>query len=679
MGGKTRLQMRSDMATDLKITEGTELTAAELNRGLERAVADLSRFLPREKIYEESLQFAVTGEEVTMPVDTDVDRIVTSTVLTSHAAGYSMSIAGQPDVPRVLTITINDANISITGMTFIVQGTDRDDLALTEHFHFTFGMHVAGESTTLTGKKEFKTVRTIEINQLTGSWSGDTVTVGVGAYTDVWVSLANKPVKWGSERDVTDVDANALARNTDFYIDYMKGRIKAISGGDIVASDTVTISYTKGQLWVDISALADFIRVDRVEYPVGQIPQTLVQHDVWGDIVTITGGSEQEEQGSMAEDKHIRVYYSAEHQPPTEYSPGSVPEFLENTILMAAEAYALFTYASKQEVAAETRLASAASQLSSANSAHTLLSTAMTNIKKYLDNNSTSDAKTSLASANGDHSAFGTALTNLKKYLDNNNTTDAAGLLDDINNDTEALRLAIAAALDAANAYLDLVANDITVANAVRAKYIETVNYVDGGTEPDILAYLTSGDALLNTVAVGGESTEVMEAYRRYAETVSAALVGAFERDRAFYIQNATARTNAALAYVQEAAQRLSEVRSYIERSAGYATISSLFGREAEARVASINTYLRQAEGYATVAATFAREAEDRIATINAYVAEAAQYVQTAGGYMALADRFRAEAIERRNEVYSIWRDRRQYIGDYVQSSMKQLPSYNNR
>jgi len=228
MGSKTGLQMRTDLKTDLRTT--TEITDPELNRAIERAVSDLSRMLPRERTYEESLQFAVSDEEVTMPVDTDVDRIVASYSLTDAAAGLSLSIAGQPDVPRVLTITVNDTNLSITGMSFIVQGTGRDDLALTEHFHFTFGLHAAGESTTLTGKKEFKTVRSIEINQLSGTASGDTMTVGVGAYTDVWVSLANKPIKWGSEKNVTDVDTNALTRNTDFYIDYMAGKIKAISG-----------------------------------------------------------------------------------------------------------------------------------------------------------------------------------------------------------------------------------------------------------------------------------------------------------------------------------------------------------------------------------------------------------------------------------------------------------------
>lgn len=606
MGGKTRLQMRTDLKTDLRTT--TEITDAELNRAIERAVADLSRMLPREKTYEESLQFAVPAEEVAMPADTSTDAVVKDEVLNLCGAGSNTSIAGQPDVPRPLVITITDANNTLIGLTIDVYGSDENGEAIHETFFFTRG----ASGKTITGKKYFKKVYMVYTTQLEGAGPGDLLDVGYGAYTDVWVGLANKPIKWGSEKDVTDVDANALTRNTDFYIDYINGRIKAISSGGIVAGDTVTISYTKSQLEVDISSLADLIRVERAEYPVGTVPQSFVPFDVWGNILGVTGGPEADEQGFMAEDKHIRLYYAAEHQPPTDYSPGSVPEFLENTVLLAASAYALFIYALKQEIAAETQLSATA---------------------------------TSLGNATGTHSALAIALTGLKKYLDNNSDKDAAGLLKAIPA-AASLRTAIAEALNQTNAYLDLVASDITNANAVRKKYIDTVNYVAGGAEPDIKTYLASGDAILNTVAVGGEGIDVPEAYRRYAETVKSALVGAYETDRTMYLQNATLRTNAALAYTQEAAQRIANLRSHIEQSAGYAAVSSLFARQAEAILAQISAYLRQSS----------------------------TYIEAAGGYMIMADRFRTEGIERRNEAWSIWRDRKQYIGDFTMSSVRQMP-----
>jgi hypothetical protein len=102
--------------------------------------------------------------------------------------------------------------------------------------------------------------------------------------------------------------------------------------------------------------------------------------------------------------------------------------------------------------------------------------------------------------------------------------------------------------------------------------------------------------------------------------------------------------------YVQEAAQRLSNLRSYIEQS----------------------------NSYTAIAAVFAREAEDRISKVNSLLAEAAHYVEVAGGNLVTADRFRTEYNQRRVEVDSIWRDRKQYIGDFASSAMLQMPNYPN-
>ena len=79
MGGKSLLQCRADLRLDLK-DSGALWSDAELNRCIERATADLSRFLPDEKIYEDSLQFAVADESVTFPKDTSLDAVVADDV-----------------------------------------------------------------------------------------------------------------------------------------------------------------------------------------------------------------------------------------------------------------------------------------------------------------------------------------------------------------------------------------------------------------------------------------------------------------------------------------------------------------------------------------------------------------------------------------------------------------------
>ena len=614
MGEKTKLQMRTDLAIDLKVTIDTEISTAELDRSIERAVADFNRFLPDEKIYEDSLQFSVADESVTFPKDTSLDAVVADENLQAAAAGSTAPLDGQPDMPRPLTVTITDANLSINGMVITINGTDKDDQGLQE----TFG-YIRGDSKTIVGKKYFKNILRVDFVQLSGGGPGDLLDIGYGAYTDVWVYLANSPIKWQSESATNDDDSDAaVVRNTDFYIDYANGRVKAVAATTpgIDAEDTCTFAYKKSQIGIDLSDLPGLIRVQRVEYPVGQIPQCFVQGDTFGKYYVVTGMGESEEQQQMAEDQQYRIYYDAVHQAPGEYSPGTIPEFLEGTVETMAGAYALYIYALKQEHQAATDVAS---------------------------------ARTALASANTAHTALGTALTNVKKYLDNNTDEDAAAILKDITDDVAELRTKIITAQDLVNSLIDGVVTDLTSADTARANYMgATANYVDGGAAPDIKKYLDDGDALLNTVPVGGEGQDVPRAYAEYAQRVKDSLVAAHEQDRAFYQQNATARTNAAMGAANEVAQRLSNLRSYIEQAAGYTAVSN----------------------------TFAIEAGHRAGDIVAYLQQASQYIGAAATVVSLADRFRAEADERRNEVYTIWRDRKQYIGDFTAGSMRQMPDY---
>ena len=88
--------------------------------------------------------------------------------------------------------------------------------------------------------------------------------------------------------------------------------------------------------------------------------------------------------------------------------------------------------------------------------------------------------------------------------------------------------LEVVAAVDAAATYLDAVATDVSNADGVRTSYISTTNYVDGGSEPDIKTYLASGDALLNTVAVGGEgAARSMDAGGGRTASAGTAMTGA--------------------------------------------------------------------------------------------------------------------------------------------------------
>lgn len=366
-----------------------------------------------------------------------------------------------------------------------------------------------------------------------------------------------------------------------------------------LASDDIT-DYVSIDLAGYINAddgMEGMIRVRRVEYPTGEIPQSFCQHDVFGTLLTITGMGESSEQERLSVGKTIRIYYDAPHIIPSHDEAGSVPAFLDDTILLASSAYALFQYA-----------------------------------LKFMHQSDVDMTAAGLALA-----ACGVALDKVSVYLTNNAGEDAKSWLTKITTDIANLRTAVSASLNSAQAYLIAVDADTDAADSARANYIPT--YVDGASAPSSKKYLTDGAALLNKIADGGEGQEVPLAYREYARSVAEALVGPHEEDRRLLAQNATLRTNAAMVYAQEVAQRISNLRSYIEQATAWGEIAGMFIREAEQRLA-----------------------------------EAVHYSTTGTQAMLLAERFQVIATDRRNEVWSIWRDRTQLIGDYSQSSMRQMP-----
>lgn len=337
MGIKTLTQVRADLRIDLK-DSGALWSNAELDRCVELAYADLSRYLPREKFYEESLQFSITDETFTTPIDTDIDRIVDNESLTGKVSGNSCTVDGQPDVPRPITAIITDGSDTITGLVITISGFDKDNLAVSEVLAYA-----KGQSKSLVGSQYFKYISSVVLTQVGGVTTSTTLEMGIGAYTTVWVSLANRSIKYNSE--TTSVGT----KDTDYYIDYVNGRIKVIST-TFAANTAYTISYDRSHINIDLLSIPGFIRQSRVEYPVGEVPQSMVQVDVFGSLLTITGMGEAEAQSDMAEDNHIRVYYDATHSPPTDYVPGTVQNHLESSTGMLAEAYALLIYAWKSVV-----------------------------------------------------------------------------------------------------------------------------------------------------------------------------------------------------------------------------------------------------------------------------------------------------------------------------------------
>lgn len=525
-----------DLKIDLKST--TAWSDAELTRCVERAVADLTRFRPREMSAEFIVDADVDDESFTTPAAADPDKYVDNMDLPNTVVDTSTAtLTGTaPDMPRPVAILVTNTNSDITSFTIRVKGTGRGAKYIEEDFYFSGGL-------SQTGKKYFETITEIEFVEITGNTTGDKLDIGTATNVGVFVQLANKPIKFQSDGDIT-----GFTRYTDYVMDYYGGRIAMKSGGSMVAATAYTIDYTKSKIAVDISDLKDLVRVERVEYPAGSVPQQMSTKEVWGNILTLTSDGWQS-QGEASDDEHVLVHYLAQHQPPSDNAPGTYPSFLDWTVELAASAYALFIEALQYELAAAA----------------------------------------SITSLEG-------ALTNATKYLDNNAGADATGLLADIAANIAEIRTKIIVATGAMNNYLDdVAATDLDAATV-------------GAT-----AWLLEGELLINQLNDGG--ADVATKFADYARTK---------------VQIANARIQAASGYAQEVAARLSDLRAYIETSAGYNRVGE------------------------------------------AFVAEADRYQQAANTNLQLADRFRAEAVERRNEAWAIWGSPSQYAPQYTMTPVRQ-------
>ncbi|KKL77913.1 hypothetical protein LCGC14_2030110, partial [marine sediment metagenome] len=426
--GLTLQGFRDKLAIDLKITIGTEMSIVELNRAVEKTVDDLSRYLPLEKVHEETLDFDVSDESFTTPAAADPDAIVDAQSLSGKVSGGTLTIAdATPDVPRRLTVTRNEVfeGAASIELTITIKGTDPDGNYIEERWYLKDLVSLIA----LQGELYFKYVTTVEVTNAGGS-SDDTIDVGTGNAYDSYIFLANKPLRPNSGETVTsDPAGTTYTRDTDYTIDWTNGSIRFINDGSMVAGTAYLIDYTKSRLGISISSLLPVVtKISKVQYPVNQIPQQFVSFNIVGDFMFVASMVAGQSQQELADKAHIAIWYERRQMPPSEHSPGSYPDVLDEVIAIGGAGYALLTEAQQYEQAAATAI-----------------------------------------------TTMNTALTNAIKYLNNNSDADMAGILQDITDDAAKLRTAIATALDAANAYLDEVdITDLGKANVGAEAYTET-------------------------------------------------------------------------------------------------------------------------------------------------------------------------------------------------------------
>lgn len=570
-------EMLAELTKDLKMTLGSEISETEAIRCINRAVDDLSRHIPRERIYEHTWVEAVTDDSFTTPAAANATSLVNAADISATVDGGTLTLVTTwLDVSRPVAFLLTDAGSSITRLTLIIKGIDADGVYREERFYRHNGK-------SQTGKVYFATIYEVEVNEIAGNGAADTISLGYASPSttgaEVWVQL-DHPV----EPDTQTIYSGAgktgtkYTLDTDYEMDWANGRIRLKSGSSMAAATTYYANYDKHNLMVDISPiLTELTRVVKVVYPADKIPEQQVAFSIWENMLTIGSQRSGESQKALEDKEHLAIYYESRHTPPTYVGPGSYPEYLDQVVLIGAGGYALLIEALQYELQAVTDLASARTELGLTTAIHTLVVTALAKVATYLETNGTTD--------------------NAQDVL--------ANVTDDIAN----LRTAIATALDAANAYLDEVdTTDLGQATVGAEGYLET------------------GDDLINQLNNG---KDVPSIYATYSTTRA---------------QHAQVRTQAALGFVQEAVNRLDNIRTYIQES----------------------------EEWRQIGLTFVNEADSRINEIRAHIEEAAQYQQIIANDMLLSDRFRVEGNARLDKFNELLKSRGEYRKRIVDVSVRQ-------
>ena len=428
-----------------------------------------------------------------------------------------------------------------------------------------------------------------------------------GAAHGTYVALANKPIKPESETVTNVAGTTTYTRDTDYTIDYFNGKITTISGGSMAVLTAYKIGYTKSRLGINIAAIiTDLIRVSRVEYPADRIPQQFVSYSIWDDFMYIGSQKVGESQTQITDREHIVIYYDKKHTAPATATAPTYPGFMDEVACIGAGAYALFVKALQFEHQAVTDLASMRTALGSIAAIHTLTATALGKVTTYA-----TDMDTALDAFITNIAHATTALGKVDTYLAGASESTKF-LLAKITTDAAELRTAIETALDG------------------------VATYLTGASAPSTKKYLDDGDAFINTVNVG---SDVAENYANYAATCVGLANG----------------------LISEATVRLANLRAYIEQANGYTTIAEGFIAEGSQRSVVAEAFISEANGRYNMCQAFLGEAAGRMGQMDRYLTEARQYQDGAGTDMLLADRFRAEALERFNEFYGILKNRAEY------------------
>lgn len=153
--------------------------------------------------------------------------------------------------------------------------------------------------------------------------TGETLTIASDTGT-----LANTPIKPGS------LVITGKTLDTDYRVNYLTGVVTEIDS--LLTDGDYTASYELDPRMYKLSSiLTKYMKIERIEYPVGNGTPTLVTADVFGDFLVFRGDV------ILLEDTHLRIVYLGEWDVPTITTNGDYPSNLDDVVIIGSVGQAL--------------------------------------------------------------------------------------------------------------------------------------------------------------------------------------------------------------------------------------------------------------------------------------------------------------------------------------------------
>lgn len=131
-------------------------------------------------------------------------------------------------------------------------------------------------------------------------------------------------------RDLKDEDSSNY-RWQDNEIDRAIARAVAELSRYVPREMKATIATTDGSREIALTTLTDRVSVDRVEFPIDEIPREFQRFTVYADIITLIGDVE-------GDGENCYVYWGKVH---TLDATSTIPSYLEDVLALGAAAYAV--------------------------------------------------------------------------------------------------------------------------------------------------------------------------------------------------------------------------------------------------------------------------------------------------------------------------------------------------